>query len=443
MSSSSRQRNALTTLALALIAGAALALPSPAAAHTCANVERGTDAPDTLVGTDEGDRLQAGGGADEVNGLAGPDCLAGGRESDVLRPGAGIDRVRGGGGSDKLVTRDGFRDVVRCGDGRDKVVADWRDRVKRSCDRVIRKGPKSPKPHGGPPLPAGNCVIDPATMTAPGCRLVSSDTSSTANPESAWGKIDCASDSRANEVTSGGDQHLMATAAPQGNSAYRRLTAFDGDDVSGERCELGRNEQRYGSKGGKGTFQLYREGERRITFVSFRLPGDFTMSTSSFQNVLQMKQTQPSDNGSCPPVLSLQVRAGEWWLQHAKSPGACGESISETLWRAPAATGVWVRTALEVTYSQHSDKGQVKLYIDRNGDGDWLDDEEQSPAFTTHTLKYETPDRHGAASDTDGLAPGDSIPSHLRVGVYHDPSIDCPAPSGCSVQVDNVQVVAP
>ena len=66
MSGSTRQRNALTTLALALIAGAALTLPSTAAAATsCANVERGTHAPDTLVGTTAGDLLQAGGGSDE------------------------------------------------------------------------------------------------------------------------------------------------------------------------------------------------------------------------------------------------------------------------------------------------------------------------------------------------------------------------------------------
>ena len=29
--------------------------------------------------------------------------------------------------------------------------------------------------------------------------------------------------------------------APQGNTAYRKLTVFDGDDYSGERCELGYN----------------------------------------------------------------------------------------------------------------------------------------------------------------------------------------------------------
>ena len=104
---------------------------------------------------------------------------------------------------------------------------------------------------------------------------VKSDTGSSADPESLWGSIDCASDSRASVVAerrrSAPDGHRRAT----GNDAYRRLTVLDGDDVSGERCELGRNEWSYGSEGGEGTFQLYREGERRITFASFRLPENF------------------------------------------------------------------------------------------------------------------------------------------------------------------------
>jgi hypothetical protein len=293
------------------------------------------------------------------------------------------------------------------------------------------------------PTTSGSCAAtvgrDPFTASIPACAVVSQDTALTADPEPRWGSIDCETDSRVTEVASGGDPHPTATGVPQGNSAYRRLKVLDGDDVSGERCELGRNEQRYGSDGGDGTFQLYREGQRRITFVSFRLPDDFHLDHSGFQNVLQMKQSQPSDNGSCPPVLSLQVRFEEWRLQHQESPGSCGDS--ETLWEAPAETGVWVRVALDVTYSRYSDDGKVRLSLDLNGDGDSLDAREQSPAITTHTLKYETPDPDGY--DTDGLAAGDSIPSHLRVGLYHDPSYDCPAPDGCSVQVDNVQVVRP
>jgi hypothetical protein len=275
-------------------------------------------------------------------------------------------------------------------------------------------------------------------MTAPGCALSSSDTGSSDDLEPLWGSIDCATDSRVHEVASGGDRHPRATAEPQGNSSYRRLTVLDGDYVSGERCELGRNEWRYGSDLGEGTFQLYREGERWITFASFRLPGDFAIDTTGFQNVLQMKQTQPSDNGGGIPVLALQVSHGEWQLIHANSPGG---GTSETLWEAPAQAGVWVRMALDVTYSQHNHDGSVRLYLDRNGDGDSLDAGERSPAITTHTLKYEPADPDG--QDDDDLSPGDSIPSHLRIGLYHDPSIACPAPRGCSVQVDNVQVVGP
>ena len=292
-----------------------------------------------------------------------------------------------------------------------------------------------PPGEGSPKQP---CVFHPATMTVQGCTVMKSDTGSSGDPASLWGIIDCASDSRASVVASGGDPHPTATGAPQGDDDHRRLMVLDGDDVSGERCELGRNEQRYGDDGGDGTFQLYREGQRRITFVSFRLPEDFHTEHTSFQNVLQMKQTQPSNNAGGIPVLSLQATNGEWRLNHANSPGG---GTSETLWEAPASTGVWVRVALDVTYSQDGGEGRVKLYLDRNGDGDTLDAEEQSPAITTHTLKYETADADG--EETDGVAPGDSIPSHLRVGIYHDPSLACPPPSGCSVEVDNVQVVGP
>ena len=126
--------------------------------------------------------------------------------------------------------------------------------------------------------PEASCTFHPATMTVSGC-TVKSDTGSSADPESLWGSIDCASASRASVVPSGGDPHPTATGAPQGDDAYRRLTVLDGDDVSGERCELGRNEWGNGSGGGEGTFQLYREGERRITFASFRLPENFPLNT--------------------------------------------------------------------------------------------------------------------------------------------------------------------
>jgi hypothetical protein len=41
------------------------------------------------------------------------------------------------------------------------------------------------------------------------------------------------------------------------------------------------------------------------------------------------------------------------------------------------------------------------------------------------------------------LVTGQPNPDVLLLGLYHDPSIACPPPSGCSVDIDNVQVARP
>ena len=95
---------------------------------------------------------------------------------------------------------------------------------------------------------------------------------------------------------------------------------------------------------------------------------------------------------------------------------------------------MWTRFAFDVVYSQDPAVGSIQLSVDLNGDDDSLDPGEQSPTFQTYTLKYETESGYY-------LDAGDSIPSHLRVGVYHDSSIPCPSTGSCSDGVDNVQVV--
>jgi hypothetical protein len=201
---------------------------------------------------------------------------------------------------------------------------------------------------------------------------------------------------------------------------------FDGDDVFGERCELARNSHT------AGTFALYREGQHKLTFASIRLPSAYPLADSRWQLVLQMKQTQPSANGNGTPVLSLHASGGRWRLLQSASRG--WSTSARRLWSTPAQTGRWTRFAFNVHYSKNPDRGRVKLYVDLNGDGDAADPGEQSPVIRTYTLKRETSGRAG-----DGIAPGDSIPSHLRVGTYHDTAVRCP--SGCPVDVDNVQVV--
>jgi hypothetical protein len=84
--------------------------------------------------------------------------------------------------------------------------------------------------------------------------------------------------------------------------------------------------------------------------------------------------------------------------------------------------------------------GSVKVYTDLNGDGEFWDQGEESRRFELATQVAETAGPNG---DTDGLIAGDAIPSHLRLGIYHASSISCPAPTGCAMEIDNVEVVGP
>jgi hypothetical protein len=250
------------------------------------------------------------------------------------------------------------------------------------------------------------------------------DTAADSDPHPAWASIQCASSTRYRYMTSGGDPLATATGALQGNSSFRRLTVLDGDNFWGERCELGRNDWRTSPT------TIYHEGQHRVTFMSLHLPSNFPLSTTTWQVVMQMKQSQPSNNGGGTPVLSLEARANQWRLMQSNSENY--SSNTHQLWSAPAQTGHWTRFAFDVIYSEHASAGYVKAYVDLDGDGDATDAGEQSSGLRTYTLKRET-------SDSTYLKAGASIPSQLRVGMYHNSTISCP--SGCSVDVDNVQVL--
>ena len=94
----------------------------------CSVLKKGTKKADRLRGTAAGDRLLGRGGNDRLKGLGGDDCLNGGK---------GKDRLIAGPGDDKVSARDGRRDVIRCGSGRDSVMADKRDRIAKDCE--VRK----------------------------------------------------------------------------------------------------------------------------------------------------------------------------------------------------------------------------------------------------------------------------------------------------------------
>jgi len=101
----------------------------------------GTNGPETIRGTPGADRISARAGDDRVFGLAGDDVLTGGLGRDV---------VNGGAGADRLLVRDGVRDIAGCGTGRDVVVADGADVVLGDCE-TLRISP--PEPQAPPPRP--------------------------------------------------------------------------------------------------------------------------------------------------------------------------------------------------------------------------------------------------------------------------------------------------
>lgn len=130
--------------------------PPPPAPGACANRQVGTSANDVLRGTSFGDRILGLGGNDVISGLAGSDCLEGGSGNDRLAGGDGVDRLTGGAGADRITggrgadrisggtgndtinARDGIRETISCGPGRDTATVDRRDRT-TGCERVLRR----------------------------------------------------------------------------------------------------------------------------------------------------------------------------------------------------------------------------------------------------------------------------------------------------------------
>lgn len=218
---------------------------------------------------------------------------------------------------------------------------------------------------------------------------------------------------------------------------FRRLTLKDGDWIAGERCELGHNEWRYGRgemtpRGGRnGTFIVYRSGMRAATFVSLRLVPGFPIQTRRWQTLLQMKQANPGDARADVPIIAMDVGSSQGKPTFAvysneRNPEFAGQTF-------PAKTGTWIRFVFDVYYSSDPENGWLQVSADLNGDGDLDDPGEVGEKIKAATLEVQ---------DTSGvLAAGAPIPSHLRLGIYHDEAIQCE--SVCSIDIDNVQVIGP
>jgi hypothetical protein len=253
----------------------------------------------------------------------------------------------------------------------------------------------TPPPPPPPPPPPGT--------------LLRHDPTTNPDPMPLWNAIDAASPSRHQHFSSGG---------PTGGG-FRRMTVQDGDDFWGERAELGYNSRLNGLGAPWGTFFLYNAGARRVTDFWMRLPTNFPINTPKWQVVMQMKQTGPHANNGGTPVLALEAREGRWVLTQSDSAGYA--PATHEVWSTPATVGAWTHVSLDITYSPNPSQGKVQISVG----------EVSSPIFTTFTQKYEM------SPGSQGLNPGDPIPSHLRMGVYHDPSLP-----GTHVDLADVKVSA-
>lgn len=241
-----------------------------------------------------------------------------------------------------------------------------------------------------------------------GLHLLKQDLATDPDPIPLWGDIDAVSPTR---------HQWFAAGGPDGGP-FRRMTALDGDLYHGnsERAELGDSDYLF-EDGKSDTFYLYRAGMRRVTSYWMRLPSNFPMNSNQWQVVMQMKQTDPATNADGTPVISLQAIQGQWILKQSTSAGPAEDT--RVLWRTPATVGVWTHITVDATYSTDPAAGRFAMTIGGAS----------SPVLRTYDLKYEV------SPPGPELRAGDPIPSHLRLGIYHEPSMP-----GTSVDIAQVQI---
>jgi hypothetical protein len=101
----------------------------------------GFSGPDWIVGDNGDDVIHAGDGNDYfLSGDKGDDVIYGGDGNDFMNDEQGEDVIYGGDGNDHLDARDpkdGVRDKLYCGAGRDKYEADPNDNVDSSCEMKV------------------------------------------------------------------------------------------------------------------------------------------------------------------------------------------------------------------------------------------------------------------------------------------------------------------
>ncbi len=120
-----------------------LAGPAKDVVHGGGKLDRlfGDGGSDFLYGDAGSDRLHGEHADDVLHGGNGADLIWGEDGADYLDGGSGPDSLYGGFGNDALRSRDGVRDHVYCGPGKDRVQADLRD-VLTDCESVVLRPAK-------------------------------------------------------------------------------------------------------------------------------------------------------------------------------------------------------------------------------------------------------------------------------------------------------------
>ena len=165
----------LTVVAACLVMASGVALAVNRVGTDGADVLRGTDGKDNLLGLGGQDDLFGKGGSDNLSGGPGKDNIIGGDErrsggdknldggsgNDVVLTGKGSDNASGGDGNDLLFEcclresskdnlsggsgndvmdvwhKPAVKEVVACGPGFDRVIADRADLVAPDCEKVV------------------------------------------------------------------------------------------------------------------------------------------------------------------------------------------------------------------------------------------------------------------------------------------------------------------
>jgi hypothetical protein len=252
-------------------------------------------------------------------------------------------------------------------------------------------------------LPAISGVLQ-VTTTPINNTLLKSDPCTNPDPTTLWVVIAAVSPSRAQQFSSGGPN----------NGPYRSLTVEQGDNYYGARAQLGANDWR-------NSFWVYHEGDHTDTDFDIRLPSNFPMNQNLWQQVMQMKQAQPSNNGGIvSPRIELDAYNGSWHLLTDQgTKDSSGNPTSIDLWDAPAKLGQWLHVHIDAMYSQDPTKGFVNISIG---------------SATSPTLHFSTLVPEIAGPETY-FQPGQSIPACLMIGPYHASSYPTTTVDFANVQI--------